>query len=315
MKISIAVKTAIAVVTAVALGSATASATVVEEKSDLVESMITAENIAIQKGIVERVEVSQPAEAKITHEGVTGETDFGEISVSFSEPVRLEDAARKGYAADSDMGAVAKASSEVGTLLQKTEVEEQEQFVETEWDISLPEGVEAVSFDDGSIGFRMDTGNGVAAVSETRISAPWAVDEHGNPLETWYEISPDGSSITQIVNTQDVVGEVILDPRITYGWGVYYNWYGGELRGLKAAGSGSLALAAGYGCAQVGKLRHPVVVAFVGLLCLTVGSTVAIWALRTALNNLRHINDSTCYQWKVGDTSIKTVSPRGNCSL
>ncbi|MEZ2189437.1 hypothetical protein [Corynebacterium sp. CCM 9204] len=245
---------------------------------------------------------------------MTGDTYFGEISVSFGDSVKLEDVAWTEYAADVETGAVARASSEVGTLIQTEVVAKHEDFVEKEWGLSMPKGVEAVVFDDGSVGFRMDTGNGVSAVSETVISAPWAVDEDGNPLETWYEINADGSSLRQIVDTQETEGEIVLDPQITYGWGVYFNWFGWELRALKSAGGASLALAVGYGCAQVARLRHPLVVAVAGLLCVTVGSTVALWSLKVALDNLRHINDGTCYQWKVGSYQINTVAERGNCT-
>lgn len=68
-----------------------------------------------------------------------------------------------------------------------------------------------------------------------------------------------------------------------------------------------------YGYAKVGNLRHPAVMAIARLLWLTAGSTVALWPLKTALDNLRNINDGTCYQWKVGSNEIKTVSARGNC--
>ncbi|AKE42201.1 Uncharacterised protein [Corynebacterium kutscheri] len=313
MKTSIFIKTAIAVIATLSLGSANVSAVVVNEEENLLKTITTAESNATQKGIIKHVEVSQPTEAKINDKGVTGDSGFGEISVSFDEHVRLEDIAQTEYAVDTEVGAVAKATSEVGMLLQTEKVEKHEQFIESKWDLSLPEGVEAISFDDGSIGFRMETENGVSAISETTISAPWAVDEHGNSLETWYEISTDGSSITQIVNTQDIEGKIILDPRVTYGRGIYINWYGGELRALKAAGSTSLALAAGYGCAQVSQLRHPALIAIAGLLCLTVGSPVAIRSLRYALNNLRSINDGTCYQWKVGSYYMNTVPASGNC--
>ena len=82
---------------------------------------------------------------------------------------------------------------------------------------------------------------------------------------------------------------------------------------MKAAGTGALALAAGYGCAKVGSLRQPAVVAIGGLICITAGTTFALWALKRALDNLRNIYDGTCYQWKVGSNEIKKVSERGNC--
>ena len=182
--------------------------------------------------------------------------------------------------------------------------------------MSLPRDVKPVSFDDGSIGFRTDTENGVSAVSETRISTPWAVDKHGNPLETWYEISSDGSSITQVVNTQDIEGEIVLDPRITYGQGVYYNWYGSELRTLKAASAASFALAISYGCVNAGRLRQPALVAVVGLMCMATGSVVGIEALRFALDNFKEsFKDHNCYQWKFGSHHITPVAAKGNCSL
>lgn len=312
-------KVTIALATAFSLGIANTSVVFAQQGSREEMAFITtvadAENQVLQQGFSESVDVARPSTAKITDEGVIGSTGFGEISVSFGDSAQLEDVAGTKYAADTKAGAVARASDEVGTLMQVEEVAKHEDFVETEWDISMPDGVEAVVFDDGSVGFRRDTGDGVSAISETVISAPWAVDAGGNLLDTWYEISADGSSLKQVVNTQEVEGEIVLDPRVTYGWGVYYNWYGGELSTLKAAGTDSLALAAGYGCGKVGNLRHPVVVAIAGLLCLTVGSTVALWALKTALDNLRDINNRTCYQWKVGSNEIKTVSARGNCTL
>ena len=306
-----------AVVAAFSLGLANTSVAAAQqvgrEEMALIATVDDAETQVLQQGFSESVDVARPSMAKTTNEGVVGFTGFGEISVSFGDSVQLEDVVQTEYATDTKAGAVARASGEVGTLMQAEEVAKHEDFVEVEWNISMPDGVETVAFNDGSIGFRLDTGDGVSAISETVISAPWAVDEGGNLLDTWYEISEDGSSLKQVVNTQEVEGEIVLDPRVTYGRGVYYNWYGGELRALKAAGTGSLALAVGYGCAKVGNLRHPAIVAIAGLLCLTAGSTVALWSLKTALDNLKNINDGTCYQWKVGSNEIKTVSARGNC--
>ena len=316
MKSSIFIKSAIAMMAAVALGASNASATVVSREKVLLETVISAEGNVTQKGIIQRVKVSQPAEAKKNDKGVTGETGFGEISVSFSEPVKLKDVTRTEYATDTEAGAAVKTTSEVGMLLQTEEVKKHEQFVKNKWDLSLPRDVKPVSFDDGSIGFRTDTENGVSAVSETRISTPWAVDKHGNPLETWYEISSDGSSITQVVNTQDIEGEIVLDPRITYGQGVYYNWYGSELRTLKAESAVTFALAVGYGCVNVNRLRHPALVAVAGLMCMTVGSTVGFRALRFALDNFTEsFKDHSCYQWKFGSHHITPVAVKGNCSL
>ncbi|MCK7675720.1 hypothetical protein [Corynebacterium pygosceleis] len=215
------IKLIVTVVTAVVLGvsniSAASAQEVGGEEGSLVETALAAEKQAIQQGVSERAEVARPSKAEITDEGVTGDTYFGEISVSFGDSVKLEDVAWTEYAADVETGAVARSSSGVGTLIQTEVVAKHEDFVEKEWGLSMPKGVEAVVFDDGSVGFRMDTGNGVSAVSETVISAPWAVDEDGNPLETWYEISADGSSLRQIVDTQETEGEIVLDPQITYG--------------------------------------------------------------------------------------------------
>ena len=80
---------------AVALGASNASATVVSREKVLLETVISAEGNVTQKGIIQRVKVSQPAEAKKNDKGVTGETGFGEISVSFSEPVKLKDVTRR----------------------------------------------------------------------------------------------------------------------------------------------------------------------------------------------------------------------------
>lgn len=118
------------------------------------------------------------------------------------------------------------------------------------------------------------------------------------------------------MNTQDIEGEIVLDPRITYGQGVYYNWYGSELRTLKAASAASFALAVGYGCANVNRLRHPALVAVAGLMCVTAGSVVGIEALRFALDNFKEsFKDHSCYQWKFGSRHITPVAVKGNCSL
>lgn len=299
----------------VSLGAVNASAAEVDENPALVSAVAAAEAGAAQEGIIEQVEVSQPEEAEIFASGVKGSTGFGDISVSFDDAVDLEAVGNSDYAADAEFGAVAKAASEVGTLLQKIEVEEKERTVETVWDLSMPQGVEAVAFEDGSIGFRMDNGDGVSVVSETVISALWAVDDEGNPLKTWYEVDPEVSSIIQIVDTADVSGEVVVDPRITYGKGVYFNWFGAELRSLKAAGSAGIALAIGYGCAQAGKLRNPALIAVVGTICMVTGGTVGLNSLKVALSNVKQIFDNTCYQWKVGDYRIKVVPSKGNCSV
>ena len=83
--------------------------------------------------------MSQPAEAKKNDKGVTGETGFGEISVSFSEPVKLKDVTRTEYATDKEAGAAVKTTSEVGMLLQTEEVENTSNLLKTNGICLCPE--------------------------------------------------------------------------------------------------------------------------------------------------------------------------------
>lgn len=242
--------------------------------------------------------------------GVSGETGFGMISLQPSEGELTEYSSFANV--DVDAGLVAKTSGDTGTLLKTLRSNSDVERIT--WNLGLPDLVEPFLTQDGGIGFRIESSDGMYSVSETRIAAPWAVDESGNDLETYYEIDPVGDSFEQIVKTADAEGDVVADPRITYGWGVYINFSSFEIQTLKAEGLVELALATGYTCAQVGNLRHPLVVAVAGLVCLTVGSTVALWSLRTALNSVSNIDWNACYQWEIGRNSFVKVPPNGNCN-
>lgn len=181
------------------------------------------------------------------------------------------------------------------------------------WNLTIPDSVEPFIRTDGGVGFRTKTREAKYAVSETAIASPWAVDEAGTSLNTHCELSDDGKTLTQVVETQGAVGEIFADPRTTYGKGVYINFTSAELEILQASGRGAMALAVGYTCAQSGQLRHPIVVAIVGTLCLVTGTPIAMRGLGAALDDLKSIEWNSCYQWKVGDYRMTKVDPNGNC--
>lgn len=314
LRVGSLLKVKLAVVLCLTMSTGTVCATEsFGERENVLPVAIAAEIEAEKRGATVSPQVSQPSPVRVQDSGIVGETNFGDVGISFDASLDLESSGRKGYVVDQSHGAVVKSEGEVGVLMRVLSSEDLDGVVEEQWALDLPDGVQAFILPEGGVGFRLAKEGGVTAISETVISAPWAVDSQGNSLETWYELDADGKTIVQFVDSVSAQGDIVVDPRITYGRGVYINWWGGELRALKAGGSSSLALAAGYGCLKAGKLRHPAVVAVVGLVCLTAGSTASLWLLRNALNNVRHIFDGRCYQWKVGSSRINSVGARGNC--
>lgn len=178
--------------------------------------------------------------------------------------------------------------------------------------VDVPSGASITSNDDGSASVYHD---GVLVMS---IAAPWAVDSEGNWVDTHYIITHN--AITQVINHKD--GDysypVVADPRLTYGFGVYLNLTGVEIKtvatALVAAG-GASALAV---CSGLSKLPGAIS-KVANLVCTAVGAPTLSHLYRSidSLWRSTGITNAACYQTKlVGPrTHSWTVVPfKGNCS-
>ncbi|MFF0416508.1 hypothetical protein ACFYUY_39530 [Kitasatospora sp. NPDC004745] len=115
---------------------------------------------------------------------------------------------------------------------------------EQRYELSLPEGTEAVA--DGSGGYDLIRPvEGGAAVAVGRIDAPWAKDAQGSPVATGYRL--EGNTLVQRVDTTEGTAfPVVADPKVTWGivtGTIYFNR--GETRSIALGGGlGATAVAA-----------------------------------------------------------------------
>lgn len=178
------------------------------------------------------------------------------------------------------------------------------------WNLSVPKSISAVLNEDGSVGF-VSTEAGFTRVSDLRIETPWAVDESGTSLETYFELS-DGQ-LRQVVDISGAEGAVVADPRLTFGWGTYLNGWGHEWNAATAALVGVGGTAGVAGCAVVGKLPTPLRVVT------TAVCGVAGWNLINVLQVMGqsavNLDGGTCYQMQILPSvqGVVPVPPNGNC--
>ncbi|WP_460808129.1 hypothetical protein [Micromonospora zhanjiangensis] len=74
-----------------------------------------------------------------------------------------------------------------------------------------------------------------------QIAAPWAKDATGRELSTSYRL--EGATLIQSTDTTNATYPVVVDPKITYGVGIYLNMWGSEAKAYAIAivGLGELA--------------------------------------------------------------------------
>ncbi|MFD7233169.1 hypothetical protein [Streptomyces sp. NPDC059881] len=105
--------------------------------------------------------------------------------------------------------------------------------------MQLPAGATLTPFDGDTI--LVSSGTDENPVTHGLIDAPWARDANGNDVPTSYRI--EGSRLIQVVNfTSTTVFPVVADPKLTFGWGIYFN-----AKGIEWKAYGQAAIAAGWG--------------------------------------------------------------------
>lgn len=194
----------------------------------------------------------------------------------------------------------------VQVLTELTEGDSQASF-----DVVLPDGAALEVNEEGGYdialtaeGSRLDLG---------QVEAPWAVDAEGKQLETSYELV-DGT-LVQHVDTSDAAFPVVADPRLTFGWGVYLNMYGTELKAISALAYTSGTVAALAAC-QASKL--PAVLGkIVRAMCVVIGGP-SVWSIIRGIVSIaknKKISAGKCYQTKLipRNNALKVVKAKGNC--
>lgn len=176
--------------------------------------------------------------------------------------------------------------------------------------MQLPPGATLTPFDGDTV--LVSSGTDENPVTHGLIDAPWARDANGNDVPTSYRI--EGSKLIQVVDfTSTTAFPVVADPKLTFGWGIYFNAKGVE---WKAYGYASVAAGWGgwlYGC-TVAKL--PAKLAGIGkMVCGAAGlnawTNLAKWLKQITNWNLSPLG---CYQTKIAPSNkrLTKVSAK-NC--
>jgi hypothetical protein len=128
------------------------------------------------------------------------------------------------------------------------------------------------------------------------IEAPWAIDATGRTLKTWYETS-NGTELVQHVDTTGARYPITMDPKLTYGRGIYFNLTGAEaqlvLGALIAAGGGGAYIT----CKGIAKLPSGIQ-KWVKLAC-DVAPALSIGKIFNTIKSLGQLNALACYQKRI----------------
>lgn len=144
------------------------------------------------------------------------------------------------------------------------------------------------------------------------ISAPWAVDMHGTPVTTRYEVV--GHAVVQHIEpTESTTYPVVADPLLTYGIGVYLNMTGAQWKGLMAATTGAVAGVTSAACMGA-KIPHRLA-KVLGRACDIIGVSEGITAFISSLGPIGDMNlgSRTCYQMRLTPHGDLTQVHSRNC--
>jgi hypothetical protein len=174
--------------------------------------------------------------------------------------------------------------------------------------LGLPPGSHLVSRADGGFSVRSAAG---AVIGD--VAAPWARDATGQDLPTSYAL--EGDTLVQRTDTAGAAFPVVADPRLTFGWGVYLNMRGIEVRTAATAIVGVGGGAVAVGCTLISKLPNQVLRTIATLACGAGAVNLPkIWDAIVKIWRDTSIDNSACYQMKIipRGSGFKKVS-RSNC--
>lgn len=127
------------------------------------------------------------------------------------------------------------------------------------------------------------------------IEAPWAVDANGKQVRTWYVA--EGNQLVQHVDATGARYPLTLDPKLTFGRGMYLNLLGAEVQlilgAMIAIGGGAAYLT----CKGITKLKGKIKEA-ADLIC-KFAPTISLGAIFNTLKSLGEINAVACYQKRI----------------
>jgi hypothetical protein len=144
------------------------------------------------------------------------------------------------------------------------------------------------------------------------IAAPWAKDATGRSLPTRYTL--EGTTLVQDTDTTGAQFPVVADPRLTYGWSVYLNMWGYELRawGVTLVGAGGATLV--VSCATLGRLPSPLI-PIASVICGAVGASLPkVFAAMVDFYQHADIDNNACYQMNLNEVSGIVKVHRSNCN-
>lgn len=148
-----------------------------------------------------------------------------------------------------------------------------------------------------------------------QVATPWAYDANGTSVPTHYEVT--GTTLTQIVEHKGggFVYDIVADPRLTYGWGVYLNMRGWEVKALASVTYTTGAVASIVAC-QTSKLPSPLS-RIVMLACNVIGGSSVLSIVKTlsSIAKSKAVAANGCYQTKIVPPSkiLKKVAVH-NCT-
>ncbi|MFC4336049.1 hypothetical protein [Salininema proteolyticum] len=216
------------------------------------------------------------------------------------------------YQEASDSTDLAAQVSEDSSLSLLTVLNDETASSEQTYTLNLPAGAEAVPTERG--GFEIVMKSEGVELNLGTIEAPWAEDANGEEVETYYEI--DGDQLTQYIETnENTMFPVVADPKVTFGWGVYLNMWGREMKAVGVA-LGGISYSAYWGsCVYLDKIPHPAFRNVIRGVCAVVG-------VGTAKDFLKHMkkliendkwNSSSCYQIKIATNDRWKKVSKKNC--
>lgn len=197
-------------------------------KSDAME-------IASERGEL-RDTVSPVDDLRIENGVLNAETLFGTISVSHSLNGEYKEI-EPGFSADGNTVLHWDESSQTVAGFELLRPRD----TVSEWNVELPENTSLQIADDSEIDLIYSDPEGEVLRVDGFIGEPWAVTADNKPVKTWYEVQ-EGKIVQKFESVDE---EVVADPRLTFGVGVYLNMYAYEVEPLARllAGAGIAATA------------------------------------------------------------------------